>query len=205
MRLLVCFIQLLFRIVQAHKLCTDGSSGQIKEPCDLENPNRTSKTDLRVPHTEPTVLSGAMAHDREAAIHMLTSPDGLVLCPYHTFTNKYCKITGFEAPREHGLLHCGCREDDVLLEIMLRKFTVVPCQDSAMKEDFLNPQDRTFFCWLLGSWNLLSTEDMRGSDGHGRMRSYEGLLRAQVAWLQKQLTRIEAKHRENDLVTDGSL
>ncbi|KAF5353254.1 hypothetical protein D9756_007929 [Leucocoprinus leucothites] len=196
----------------------DSLAREFDEYCRSKRPMQPSaKFFIR---TEAAVLGRAVFHSREATLHILTNPDGLVMCPYHTDIVKDYKIDGASNSRrgtyadsrnrrELGTLDCGCSEDDVILEMMLRKLTVfqnpTTGQASTMRGDFLNPKDRAFVCMLFRNWTGLSTEVMFKFDDRGKgPRTYEDLLKAQISGLQNRLAWVETTRRQNELIRGGA-
>jgi len=131
---------------------------------------------------EAAVLGRAMFHSQDAVLHLLTGGDGRTMCPYHTDVVKIEEApdphdgqADPEAVRRSGKLHCGCSQDDVILEMMLRKITVFPAgiegQMSTMRRDFLNPRDRSFVCSMFRNWTGLSAKDMFRFGDDGKVRN----------------------------------
>ncbi|KAJ3575201.1 hypothetical protein NP233_g1253 [Leucocoprinus birnbaumii] len=170
--------------------------------------------------TEVAILGRAVLHSREAVLHILTDLDGLIMCPYHTDIVKDYKIDGVtqsrrgahvspHVEREPGKLHCNCSEDDVILELMLQKFTVFQNpstgQPSTMRGDYLNPRDCAFICMLFRNWTSLTTEDMFKFDDSGALKTYEDLLREQISGLQNRLAWVETTRCQSEFDRGGPL
>jgi len=119
--------------------------------------------------TEAGVLGRAVFHSRDVALHILTGRGGWTGCPYHIDIIKSPDIEGvpdshggpvyLKSPRESGKLDCGCSEDDVILELMLRKITVMQAGTEMTQEGFLSPQARSFVVALFRSWTGLDAVD----------------------------------------------
>jgi len=118
--------------------------------------------------TEAAVLGRAVFHSRDVALHILTGPGGWTGCPYHIDIIKSPNIGGvpdshgtqvYRSPRGSGKLDCGCSEDDVILELMLRKITIMQAGTEMTQEGFLSPQARSFVVALFRAWTGLDTVD----------------------------------------------
>jgi len=118
--------------------------------------------------TEAGVLGRAVFHSRDAALHILTGPGGWTGCPYHIDIIKSPDIERvpdlhgaqvYQSPRRSGKLDCGCSEDDVILELMLRKITIMQAGTEMMQESFSSPQARSFVVALFRTWTGLDVVD----------------------------------------------
>ncbi|KAJ3554189.1 hypothetical protein NP233_g12476 [Leucocoprinus birnbaumii] len=86
------------------------------------------------------------------------------------------------APLQPGHIHCGCPEDPVLLEIILRKVTRLISFDpnssrqETMQDKFLDPRDRLFLYAVVSNWAALTVDDFS--------LPYDKLLDLQIERLQ---------------------
>lgn len=158
----------------------DHLAHEFDEYCRIKKPMQLSARFFI--RAEAAVLGRAMFYSQDAVLHLLTGGDGRIMCPYHTDVVKIEEApdphggqADPEAVRRSGKLHCGCSQDDVILEMMLRKITVFPAgiegQMSTMRRDFLNPRDRSFVCSMFRNWTGLSAKDMFRFGDDGKVRN----------------------------------
>ncbi|KAJ3573158.1 hypothetical protein NP233_g2612 [Leucocoprinus birnbaumii] len=165
---------------------------------------------------EASLLGRAMLESHETALHILTTDDGNILCAYHAHIMKtkgvhdaspaMSRIAHFftgrpflrtatkgkaPAPREPGHLHCGCREDKVLIEAILQKLTILKSSATGKKEtmqhEHLQPLQRSFYAQSFMAWTGLKLKHFFKRDSNGKKQTYGDLLRAQIAILEERL------------------
>ncbi|KAJ3558455.1 hypothetical protein NP233_g11505 [Leucocoprinus birnbaumii] len=166
--------------------------------------------------SEAAVLGRAMFWNCQTSLYILTTKDNNVLCPYHKEINKdgvaydggppakrkWLLFSGcpFQRnalkgrateQRQPGHLHCGCIEDHVLLEQMLRKVMILksPVTDvtESMQQEYLLPRDRAFFAQVFFDWTGLTVNDLFRDKGNGEARTYGELLKRQIEALNIRL------------------
>ncbi|KAJ3553131.1 hypothetical protein NP233_g12719 [Leucocoprinus birnbaumii] len=103
--------------------------------------------------------------------------------------------------RKPGELHCGCIEDEVLLELILWKTTLQQSPSTGIVETwqdaFLHPRDRTFVLRAHTFWAGLTADKLYEYDADGNHRDIVDITQYQIAYLTDRLER--AKNDREDL------
>ncbi|KAJ3558830.1 hypothetical protein NP233_g11420 [Leucocoprinus birnbaumii] len=109
--------------------------------------------------------------------------------------------------REPSKLHCGCIEDEVLLELILWKSTLQQSPATGVVETwqdaFLHPRDRTFVLRAYVFWTGLKADILYEFDADGNRRDMVDIARHQVAFFEDRLRRaIAAKEDLSGIIPD---
>ncbi|KAJ3567215.1 hypothetical protein NP233_g6508 [Leucocoprinus birnbaumii] len=186
-------------------------------PLSAESKNLLQRHAALLPH--------AFLHSRQVSIEILTSKWDNVQCPYHRWVSKivctdcspnpqvrdYFYVTGSPGiciravganeknppPRTPGYLHCGCQEDEVLLELILWKLTLQQSPTTGRiktwQNQFLEPCAHTFSLCAFTFWSGLSVDDFFKYDDEGTFRAnvYLRLLQRQIEFLGARYRRVK--------------
>ncbi|EKM74376.1 hypothetical protein AGABI1DRAFT_95690 [Agaricus bisporus var. burnettii JB137-S8] len=170
---------------------------------------------------EAGLLPGVMLHSHRAFLHLHTTNARNLLCTYHKFSKKADNlhvsdtapssirkgqyVTGVPHPRNiatkqsdpiadrvPGHFHCGCPEDVVFMEAILRKITHVTSVQNGATETwqsmFMDPRTRIFTMTAFMDWTGLQPSDFLKVAPDGRFRDdpYAELLDRQISVLQQR-------------------
>ncbi|KAJ3564206.1 hypothetical protein NP233_g8442 [Leucocoprinus birnbaumii] len=171
---------------------------------------------------EASILGRAMLESCETALHLMTSDDGNILCAYHAhvkkdkivhdqaegkdrgwrlftgvpFVHNASKGSTAAANRRPGHLHCGCKEDEVLIEAILRKTTILKSSSTSneetMQDEHLKPFERSFFARAFMAWTGLKPGHFFRKSDSGEVQTYGDLLESQIAILEERLAEWKA-------------
>ncbi|KAJ3569442.1 hypothetical protein NP233_g5047 [Leucocoprinus birnbaumii] len=102
--------------------------------------------------------------------------------------------------REPGKLHCGCIEDEVLLELILWKSTLQQSPATGIietwQDTFFNPRDRTFALRAYTYWTGLKADHLYEFDANGKRRSMIDITKYQCAFFRKRLRELERREKD---------
>ncbi|XP_006455801.1 hypothetical protein AGABI2DRAFT_121700 [Agaricus bisporus var. bisporus H97] len=169
---------------------------------------------------EAAFLPAAMLHSYRAALHVHTMNACNILCAYHKFSKKAnlhawdgaqpsvpkgfgvtgvpypravsAKLSYSVTPRQPGRLHCGCPENIVLMEAILRKVTQATSVHSSTtktwQHTYMDPRTRLLTMTAFMDWTGLSLSDFFrvAPDGHVWVNPYAELLDRQILVLQQR-------------------
>ncbi|KAJ3562492.1 hypothetical protein NP233_g9537 [Leucocoprinus birnbaumii] len=171
---------------------------------------------------EASLLGRAMLESRETALHLMTSDDSNILCAYHAhvkkdkvvhdqaegkdrgwrfftgvpFVRNASKGSTASANRRPGHLHCGCKEEEVLIEAILRKTTILKSSstgnEETMQDEHLKPFERSFFTRAFMAWTGLKPGHFFRKNDSGKVQTYGDLLESQIAILEERLAEWKA-------------
>jgi hypothetical protein len=101
-----------------------------------------------------------------------------------------------------GILHCGCSEDDALLDFWWFKSGEITSPFSGVTEGWLSevaePRPRAFMAKLFLETTALTINDLYSVDSAGRGQSLEFRLKKQIARLQTKVDGLqEAREKAN--------
>ncbi|KAJ3555057.1 hypothetical protein NP233_g12295 [Leucocoprinus birnbaumii] len=103
--------------------------------------------------------------------------------------------------RNPGELHCGCIEDEVLLELILWKTTLQQSPSTGVVETwqdaYLDPRDRTFVMCTYTFWTGLKADILYEFDAEGNHRDIIDITEYQIKFFSDRLER--AKRDREDL------
>lgn len=159
---------------------------------------------------------------RAMTMHCLETKPGNIICPYHAEKDKNGKIfdgspdskynvTGTPYEREvkgpedavvperyDGFLHCGCPEDEVLIDFMWWKCTLCASPSTDAQEGFrdqrLDPRTRTFMYSVWRNATHQTVDDI--FMGNKTISAFRVMsLKSQIARLQDALEKLQEERR----------
>ncbi|KAJ3576927.1 hypothetical protein NP233_g81 [Leucocoprinus birnbaumii] len=109
--------------------------------------------------------------------------------------------------REPGKLHCGCIEDEVLLDLILWKSTLQQSPTTGIietwQDTFLHPRDRTFSLRAYTFWTGLKANHLYEFDAAGKHRSMIDITRYQYRFFRNRLRQLKrAKMDVSEIIPD---
>jgi hypothetical protein len=127
---------------------------------------------------------------RKLALHCMTTKFGNIICPYHSYHDKTSSINDENPPNSNsvtgvpwtrvanskstsaenrvsqrpGILHCGCFEDDVLIDFWWWKNASLKSHSTGVVEpwrrDRLDTYERGFMVRWWSKWTGLTVNDI---------------------------------------------
>ncbi|KAJ3568225.1 hypothetical protein NP233_g5858 [Leucocoprinus birnbaumii] len=109
--------------------------------------------------------------------------------------------------REKGKLHCGCLEDEVLLDLILWKSTLQQSPATGIVETwqdvYLHPRDRTFSLRAYTFWTGLKADHLYEFDADGKPRSMIDITRYQYRFFRNRLRRLKRAGKDlSSIISD---
>ncbi|KAJ3561052.1 hypothetical protein NP233_g10434 [Leucocoprinus birnbaumii] len=102
--------------------------------------------------------------------------------------------------REEGKLHCGCIEDEVLLDLILWKSTLQQSPATGIVETwqdtFLEPRDRTFALRAYTFWTGLKADHLYEFGANGKRRDMIDITKYQIRFFRKRLQSLERNEKD---------
>ncbi|KAF7773695.1 hypothetical protein Agabi119p4_5862 [Agaricus bisporus var. burnettii] len=212
-----------------NKLARDAKNGLIKFARSLNSSPIPAgiRDTLR---NEAGLLPSSMLHSRRTTLHIHTTNSRNLLCVYHRFSKKAdslhvwdgaslevrkgISVTGVPYPRHvaakqsdpvaewvPGHLHCGCPEDLVFMEAILRKLTLVKSTQTdateTWQQTYMDPRTRAFAMTAFMDWTGLNPADFFKIAPDGKIRDdvYAELLDRQISVLQQRRQSLDSHPR----------